>query len=81
MLYRFCKNGLNDKWGEWVELDFPNRSDVTHWVYDHMDELQTFSVYESGNICGYAVELSEKSKPIAILYSHKISELIWIDMS
>jgi len=32
------------------------------------------------NIYGYAVELSDKGKPIAILYPHKVAQLIWIDM-
>lgn len=77
MLYQFCKKG----YGEYLELDFDDRHEVTHWVENHMDEVQKFSVYESGHIFGYAVELSDKTeKPIAILYPHKVAQLIWIDM-
>lgn len=79
MQYQFCKQ--NCGWGEWIELEFSDRYDVTHWVENHIDELQPFAVYESGNIFGYAVELSEKNKPTAILYPHKIAQLIWIDMT
>ncbi len=77
MLYQFCKKNSCD----YLELDFDDRHEVTHWVENHMDEIQKFSVYESGHIFGYAVELSDKNeKPIAILYPHKVAQLIWIDM-
>lgn len=75
MLYRFYKNNVR-----WLEVNFSDRYEVTRWVEKHIDELQEFSVYESGHIYGYAVELSEKNKPMSILYSHKIAQLIWIDM-
>lgn len=76
MLYQFCKKG----YGDYLELAFDDRHEVAHWVENHKDELQTFAVHESGSIYGYAVELSDKGKPIAILYPHKVAQLIWIDM-
>jgi S-adenosylmethionine synthetase len=75
MIYQFCKRG-----GEWFELTFSDRFEVTHYVEEHKTELQTFAVHESGSIYGYAVELSARSKPTAILYPHKVAQLIWIDM-
>lgn len=75
-MYKFCKRNC-----EYLELDFANRYEVTHWVESHMDEIQKFAVYESGHIFGYAVELSDKNeKPAAILYHHKTAQFIWIDM-
>ena len=46
MLYQFCKKG----YGDYLELDFDDRHEVTHWVENHMDEIQKFSVYERGHI-------------------------------
>lgn len=77
MLYQFCKKNSC----EYLELDFDNRYDVIHWVENHADDIQRFCIYESGHIFGYAVELSnETEKPIAILYPHKVAQLIWIDI-
>ena len=62
------------------EIEFENRFDVVDYVYEHIDELQKFSVKETGEIFGYAVEISDKTnKPISILYRHKITQWIWID--
>lgn len=76
MIYMFWQKG-----GHPMEIEFSERYEVTRWVENHIDEIQTFSVYESGNIFGYAVELSDENrKPMAILYPHKVAQLIWIDM-
>lgn len=76
MLYQFCK------WGNrgYLEFYFSHRYEVERWVVNHWDEIQSFSVYESGHIVGYAVELLN-DKPIAILYFDKIGQFIWIDMT
>lgn len=78
MRYKFLVK--NNSYGEWVERDFSDRFEVTHWVYDNITSLSSFAVPESGNIFGYAVELSEKDKPQAILHFHEIAQMIWIDL-
>lgn len=77
MTYLFCKCKSSDN--KWLELDFSNRSDVIRWLESKIVDFQTFAVSESGNIFGYAVELSYENKPTAILYPYS-SQLIWIDM-
>ncbi len=80
MRCKICKCKENGSW-EYTVIEFADRFEANRWVYYHKEELQTFAVHESGNIFGYAVELSEQDKPVAILYPHKFADLIWIDMN
>lgn len=78
MLYRFCNANYIEGY---IEIEYENRNKVVHWVKTHTNNIQDFSVAESGHIFGYAVELSDETeKPTAILYKHTTAGFIWIEI-
>lgn len=81
MKYKICYTEKSEHESRFNVMEFNDRHEVSHWVYDNLKDLQKFAVPESGNIFGYAAELNEKEKPIALLYFHKVNQFIWIDMS
>lgn len=81
MKYKVCYTEKSVHDSRFDVMEFKDRYEVSHWIHDNLEELQKFAVPESGNIFGYAVELNEKEKPIALLYFHKVAQFIWIDMS
>lgn len=81
MKYKVCYNEKSKHESRYAVFEFNDRHEVSHWVYDNIGDLQKFAVPETGNIFGYAVELNEKEKPIALLYFHKVNQLVWIEMS
>lgn len=81
MKYKVCYSEGSEHESRYAVFEFHDRAEVRHWVYSNLGDLQKFAVPESGNIFGYAAELNEKEKPIALLYFHKVNQFIWIDMS
>ncbi len=62
---------------------FADRFAAEKYIYKHRDHYQRFSTKETGNISGYAAEITEErgqDKVVALLYPHKIAQDIWIDI-
>ena len=64
------------------ECEFPpeTRKEAFEFIQEHLDDLQQFSVHETGSIYGYCVETSDGRIPTAMLIRHADAGWIWIEI-
>lgn len=64
-------------------MEFEDRFECAHYVFDNRELLQKFSTKTSGLIMGYAAEIDDtknnRFEEVALLYPHRIAGDIWIE--
>ena len=78
MTFKVCYNLNSGRSRLFEEIELADRFECARFVDRHFSQLQRFSD-GSGNVFGYAVQLNDRGKPTALLYAHKVAQLIWID--
>lgn len=81
MIYKICySQNYKPAPEHWDEIELEDRFDAKRYVEDNLSILQRFSVADATRVMCYAVEIGENGKPAAILYHHKVAQMIWIDL-
>lgn len=84
MTYQICYTSAymaeNNLTSYYDEIELEDRFDAKRYVEDNLSILQRFSVADATRVMCYIAEIGENGKPAAILYHHKVAQMIWIEL-